>query len=508
MKLFARHKVSIIIFLLIAAAYFLLRIPNLTLQPIFADEAIYIRWAQVMRADPTLRFLPLTDGKTPLFMWLMIPMFKIIEDPLMVGRILSVFSGFGTLLGVSFLGLRFFSASSALWAGLFIAVTPYMVFFDRLALVDSMLAAFSIWSLNLALLLLRYKRLDLAMGLGYLFGGGLLTKTPAMLNILVLPTTLLAFDWKNKKRQAGLIKLFGLWIVALVIAFSIYNALRLGSGFGNLSSRNQDYIFSPLEIKDRPLDPFIPHFHDISEWFPILLTYPMLILIIGGVVYSVLKRNYYALSVIAWSVIPLLILMAFLRTFTARYLLISIPPLIFIAGYFLSEILARFKLKRVITTAGALVLILPLTLMFDIKLLSDPFNTPLPNVEKDGYFENWTAGYGLKDIAGYVMKLSQEKGMIVVGTQGSFGTLPDGLLIYLDKYNHSVAEDKRVIVLGGGSVVWEQLKQAAQEHPTFYLANKDARLEQQEGLLLIKKYLKVKSPNGSQNAIMLFEVKP
>ncbi|KKU74843.1 MAG: hypothetical protein UX99_C0005G0003 [Candidatus Amesbacteria bacterium GW2011_GWB1_47_26] len=50
-----------------------LRFWNLNSLPIFADEAIYVRWSQVMRAESSLRFLPLSDGKQPLFMWLTIP---------------------------------------------------------------------------------------------------------------------------------------------------------------------------------------------------------------------------------------------------------------------------------------------------------------------------------------------------------------------------------------------------------------------------------------------------
>ena len=46
--------------------------------PVFADESIYIRWAQIMRSEATLRFLPLSDGKQPLFMWAAIPFLKII----------------------------------------------------------------------------------------------------------------------------------------------------------------------------------------------------------------------------------------------------------------------------------------------------------------------------------------------------------------------------------------------------------------------------------------------
>ena len=85
-----------------------LRTYNIFSIPIFADEAIYIRWAQVMRAVASLRFLPLSDGKQPLFMWMMIPLLKVVTDPLVAGRILSVLSGLGALVGVFLLTIKLF----------------------------------------------------------------------------------------------------------------------------------------------------------------------------------------------------------------------------------------------------------------------------------------------------------------------------------------------------------------------------------------------------------------
>ena len=38
-----RYRLEILILAVLAIGYFILRLPNLTLQPIFADEAIYIR---------------------------------------------------------------------------------------------------------------------------------------------------------------------------------------------------------------------------------------------------------------------------------------------------------------------------------------------------------------------------------------------------------------------------------------------------------------------------------
>src|SRR5689334_782543 len=101
MRRFFRENWIYILGAVLVVGLFALRFYHLTILPVFADEAIYIRWAQIMKAEETLRFLPLSDGKEPLFMWVMIPFFKIIHDPLFAGRVVSVLSGFGTLIGVT-----------------------------------------------------------------------------------------------------------------------------------------------------------------------------------------------------------------------------------------------------------------------------------------------------------------------------------------------------------------------------------------------------------------------
>src|SRR4030067_1847283 len=131
------HKWEILFGFVIVVIFFVTRLINLTLLPIFADEAIYVRWSQVMRNESTLRFLPLSDGKTPLFMWFLVPFLKFFSDPLFAGRFVSVLSGFGTMVGIFVLARYLWSARIALLASFLYVASPYMVFFDRMALVDS-----------------------------------------------------------------------------------------------------------------------------------------------------------------------------------------------------------------------------------------------------------------------------------------------------------------------------------------------------------------------------------
>ena len=501
-----KHRIEILITFVLAILFFVLRLPNLVSQPIFADEAIYVRWAQVMKAEPTLRFLPLSDGKTPLFMWILIPFFKVFQDPLYAGRFLSILAGFGSFLGILFLGWKFFNPKVALWSVFLLTVTPFFVFFDRMALVDSMLAMFSVWSLFLAMLLIKYQRLDIAMFLGFGLGGGILTKTPGMFNLLVLPVSLISFDWRNKNRQARLFKTFGLLLLALGIGFIMYNLLRLGPGFTSLSSRNQDYIFAPNELIGRPLDPFIPHFNDISDWLPKLLTIPVLILIILGAGLSFIKRNKYALTILFWSLIPLLIQMTLLKTFTARYILSSMIPLVLLAGWAVFWLLEKIKFSKLILQSLAVLIILGFTLYTDFLLVYQIENAPLPRSERSGYLEMWTAGYGFPEIAKFLINEAQKK-TIVVGTEGSFGTLPDGLMIYLDKYIHTSSPDQQILLSPGNATISAGLRNAALTYPTYYIANK-SRFEGDRDLLLIKEYPKAKGPQKPQDAIVFYQVFP
>lgn len=497
MKFIIRYKFVILACLIIIVLYFGLRVPNLTLQPIFADEAIYIRWAQVMRSEPTLRFLPLSDGKAPLFMWTMIPFLKVFSDPLFAGRFLSVLSGFATLLGVFLLSIRIFNLRVAIWASLIYAIVPFTVFFDRMALTDSMLSAFTVWSLYFAVWILQTQRLDLSFILGYMLGGALLTKTPAMLNILSLPITILGFNFINAKKFA-LLKLLIFWGVAVLTALVIYNILRLGPEFHQLSTRNIDYVFSPWELKNRPLDPFIPHLKNLADWFPKLITWPVLGFMVIGLWFIVRTKYKLGWVIFFWAITPLLIQMAFLKTFTARYILFSIPPLLIIAAFGLEKLIEILTIKKHISLLLALLVILPMALLFDYTNLTKPEDLPLPPEERRGYFEDWTAGYGFPEIAQYLI-LQKQNGPVLIGTEGLFGTLPDGLMIYLDKAAIPFVGSKE-------STISAKLKDATRENQVFFVANKSRAGENVEGAKLIKEYPKAKPKNGKQDAILLFKV--
>ena len=161
----------ILISFLILLFYFLSRFQRLTAIPVFGDEAIYIRWSQLIRNVETLRFVPLTDGKQPLFMWATASLLKFF-DPLISGRVVSVIAGFGILIGIFLITITISSLDNkerdplkfllsaiknnfeiGLTSALIYILLPFSFFFDRLALADNFLSFWGVWSLFFSILL-------------------------------------------------------------------------------------------------------------------------------------------------------------------------------------------------------------------------------------------------------------------------------------------------------------------------------------------------------------------
>lgn len=502
LKLVSDKKTLLLVVGLVALALFL-RTQNIFSIPIFADEAIYIRWAQVMRAVSSLRFLPLDDGKQPFFMWLTIPFLKVIGDPLVAGRTLSALAGLGSMVGIFLISLNLFKRKEiALFSSLLYAVSPFTVFFDRMALVDSLLACFGVWSLYFGILTAKTQRLDMAMLTGFSLGFAYLTKSPGIFFLLLLPSTALMTDWAKKGKGLKAVKLVSLWVVSWIIAMAMYNILRLGENFHMLASRNADYLFTWQEVLKHPLNPLIAHLKDILEWNTKLLPGTTLAAALAGIVLGFKKQGKNVLLLLAWTLGPLLVEAAFARVFTARYILFTLPPLFILAGIAWEKV----KKGQPALLAGALLLVPPLYI--DSLILYNPQKAPLPRVERSGYLEEWTAGTGIREIARYI-KGEKEKNPgqnIVVGTEGYFGTLPDGLQIYL-------SDIPGIVVRGVGITITSvdtSLLEAKKAGNRVFLVVNSTRFKIQNtesvNLKLVNSYPKAVRPDGTQESLLLLEL--
>lgn len=489
-----KYKSEIVFGLIIVGLYFSTRLVNLLILPIFADEAIYVRWSQVMRSEPTLRFLPLSDGKTPLFMWVLIPFLKVFSNPLVAGRFLSVAAGLGTLIGVWALGTYLFNRKIAWVTSFLYVIVPYAFFFDRMALVDSFLNFWGIWSLFLAVLLVKTLRLDASMILGIVIAGGVLTKPTGWFFLLSLPLSLLLFSFK-KVFLFRLVRLFGLWIISLVFVFLGYNILRLGPNFQLIAIRNRDYAFTASEVLKHPLDPFLPHLGDIWVWFGTYLTWPVFIFAIAGSIFILWKKDIKGILILLWVAIPLLVQAEIAKVFTARYLIFNATPALFLSGVFIVSFLDVVGKKTGrIGQVLVIVLLSILPFIFILTFLSNPEKAPLPKNERSGYLEEWTAGQGIPEIASYIRERAKDGRQIVVGSEGYFGTPLNGLEIYLDRL-----PNVRVFGAGGGfDQMPESLILSSRDQETYFVVNSSRKAFEDSRLKLIAKYEKAQGSRGRE----------
>lgn len=413
--------------LLFLAAYLASRFQNLTAIPVFADEAIYIRWSQIIKSVETLRFIPLTDGKQPLFMWAVVPLFKIFSDPLVAGRSLSIISGLGIIVLLAVITyLLTDSYRSSFLAVLIYILLPFSFFFDRLSLADNLLSFWGVLALLLSLLQAKYLRLDLSLILGFILGIAYLTKSPAIFFIVLSVGTVVILNLNQIRQPNVLTKIIIFSVISTIIAISIFNTLRLGPQFHMIAIRNQDYVWPITEIIRHPLDPLKPHLLDVVHIYNWGIGLPLFTLATYCLIFLTPKKNKLTkehLVLLSWWILPLIANTALAKVFTARYILFTLPPLIILMAVSISRLNKKFLF---------LIILVILPNIYSIYRLSyHPFDYQLPSTET-GYLQDWTSGWGIQPAAQYLIGRSKVAN-VIVGTEGYFGTLPDGLQIYTNQ---------------------------------------------------------------------------
>jgi 4-amino-4-deoxy-L-arabinose transferase-like glycosyltransferase len=496
-----KSKTIYILFIL----YFLSRLVNLNSLPVFADEAIYIRWSQLIIDDITKAFVPMYDGKPPLFMWLTIPFLKFIQDPLIAARLLSVFLGAGTTFLIFKSAYNFFNKKTSYWTAVFAVSCPFLFIYSRMALIESLLTfTLSLQIYFLSLYKKKNKLIYIVLS-GLAWGLSMLSKTTAFFFFtLYLPTGfyLKGFNiLKFAKMPKILIKnkktIFSLFLAGF-LAFLIFGITKLSVFFPFLFTRSRDFSYTVTEFINREYKYIFVRGVKIFKWIG-YYTSPLLILIfLGSAVFlSKIGKNKQNIITHLWLFVAVLVIpfITFGKILAPRYLLPITLPIILIASYVIAETKALKKIKLPVV-----ILIMAFNMSFIGISLNDIDKTPFLEVDKVQYLQEWSSGHGIKQAFLYLKDLAENQ-KVLVGTEGYYGTLPDGLLIYKDAYAVSNFE-----IIGVGqpiSAVPQEILEKSSEQSTFLLGNSHRFIfPESEPLKLIKSY---ERPAGGPK-LLLYEV--
>ena len=412
------------------AAYFFTRLINLTIIPIFTDEAIYLRWAQIALGDPRWRFISLIDGKQPLLIWLFLPALKIISDPLVAGRLVSVLMGSIALLGMVVFGWYLTKkARGGFIAGILYLVIPFFLHYDRLAIYEALFVAITVWTLFVSYLFAQKQRLDLALILGTAIGAGLLTKSYASFFLILLPLGLV-FILKRGISRKVLFKWLGLVAIVFVQSQIYENIQRLSEFRHIIALKNLTFIYSFSEFFADPFQSVRGNGYGLYTWLVAYLTWPLLLLIISANVWLIRKDWRKGVFFLGFFLIPFATLAFFGRVIYPRFLMFMLPAFLLPLVIFIDHLLTRFK--QALFWVFLFILILLPAFYFDFKLLTDPIRAPFPLVDRQQFINDWPAGYGIAEVVAY-LKEEAKNGPIVVGTDGTFGLYPMALELYLGK---------------------------------------------------------------------------
>lgn len=453
----------------------LTRLTGLGLLPVFADEAIYIRWAQMINNEPQkYLFYPMFDGKTPLMMWLLIPWLALnYAEPLVMGRLVSVASGLTLMLGLmAIVRLLKGGRIAVTSAGILYILLPFTFFHDRMALTDTLYClglGLTFW----ALLKLK-QRLSLTWVImaGAAYGLTLLTKLPGLTYLLqfLLILWLMPPELDESRQRRASLMFGGAALLGLVMLY----ALRVSEWFPFLFQRGSDFTFSFNDIMAGQWGNWKLNLTQLVKWQGWYATAGLWLLVLAPFAYQAGRQNRQirlAGKLILMTLALWIYFLVFGKIVYSRYYL---PTIIYLipAGALALEWLWQNQKK--LLASGLTGLILIQGVWFMLPFWRDVTQIRLENRDRQQYLTEWSAGFGNREAAEYIKARAVNR-PAAVATEGFFGTLPDGLSIYFD---HSPLND-RVKIFGVGQPItglYDVILQETFTRETYLLVNQN-RLE-------------------------------
>lgn len=485
MDFIRKWRTEIILALLIVVAYFVSRIILLGNLPIFTDEAIYTRWAQIALNDPQWRFISLTDGKQPMLVWVAMILMKFIEDPLLAARLTSVASGFFTLIGLWFLTRELFKSTKVAFLTSFLYVVyPFAIVLDRMAIYDSMVAAFFVWALYFSILLIRRTRLDIAYTLGLVIAGGMMTKTANFFSVYLLPFLLVLFNFRKKNWQPDLIRFALLTAFSVILAFFLYNILRLSPFFHIIDQKNAVFVYPFSEWIKHPFTFFQGNLLGLLSWLYEYLKVPFIVLILISLLrYKDFTRE--KLLLLVYFSAPFVALALFGKVIFPRFIffmsLMLLPLASLGLSYVTEYVIKKYKVSRSLAFVIVTTIFIAYPALVSLQFIYDPVNSRIATADNRQYINSWAGGWGVKESVEYFRNEAKDK-KIYVATAGTFGLLPAALEIYL-------VENKNIEIKGYWpvDVLPKEVLRKAEDMPTFLITyqRENEGLEQKGNLKLV-----------------------
>lgn len=395
------NKWSFLVIILVLLGLF--RFINIRLIPPFSDETIYLSMADLVRGDISALFQPFQIYITTIGIWLL----ALIDaannhhlNPLTLGRIFMVSIDLFSAYLLFLIGRSIIDTKYGVLATLIYLSLPLTFFHSRFVLMEPLTNAFILLSLLFTLKTYSTGNLNKKHFLISLlcFFLASFTKPIALVSffpILIAPLAIYAKDPKILKTH--------LLIILLLILITLPLALFYLANFPlYFTDFTQPIYVLALQFKTNLLRSFL--------WLQNYLTWPLLLSTALASLAAFFRQEIKVIWIAFWFAEVILIESLMSKAFYPRHLYLIAAPSVLLSAYFLHKFL------RLHPTLFTLITILVLSIPWNFNLLTtfNPKNAPIALEDKLQFFEDWTAGVGLEEVAAKLKELSSNQPAIAI----------------------------------------------------------------------------------------------
>jgi hypothetical protein len=379
---------------LLFALYLFTRLRGLELLPIFLDETLHVRWALLISQGEKSWDATWKWGRA-LTIWLGALVSPWADNLLYANRLLSVALGAVTLVATVEIARRLLGERPALLAGLFYLLCPFTLFYDRMALTEAGLSAFTALTLLFSIRVAESGQSTFAVLAGLSFALAVLVKA---LGVLALPIPLLTVLLLGpvRSRLGALALAYAVGLPPAAWAFRSFVATENAQHMAELFTGGGGAFATQLASS----------LAEGGGWLWTWCTPPLVVLALAGAALAIVRRERKTLLLALLAVYPLVAFSSVLSWRMPRYLLPAAVPLLVLAAGTLDSLVTRLLARtsaagqeraRPWLTAVAAVLVLFPALRLDRALWTDPARAAIPEPDRFQYVLGWPSGYGVRD---------------------------------------------------------------------------------------------------------------
>jgi len=473
-------------FLLLSFLYFLTRLFNLLTLPIFNDEAIYIDWANKMRFGYVPTFYSLYDGKPPLHFILISQALKVFANPLLAGRLVSVFIGFSTLIVLKKISEAVFDKREGVFlVCVFYILSPIYTFFDRQALQEPVLTTFLLWSFYFLIKYSQKFRVKDIIFSALFLNLAFFTKASAA---YLLGPICLYFIYKFFVDPKNRNNIFLSAVCYFCVFICLLAPLMLQEQAHLIFTRNDRYLLSlnlpPAVFLKILIDNLVKSFHLFLWYFNVYLLFFVISLV------SFLRKvRSSELKIFFLFMLPLIIMIFTSKEINDRYIAPFSIFLIFICAAGFTAVNNSLRIFFYFT------LIVPALITFfqiiNINSYISLLNKSYPHLGLSIYQNGFTSGYGVTHAITYLQSLESSHRKLYLGVRVDAGNPESAVMAYFLKDKKATVVpmyfDARLIKLPLPDDFVGNI------YPFYFISRDDNLAGMDKYLTLVKKFFK---PDG------------